>query len=223
VNTDAPKVAYSVVAIPARYALERRRWADAARLTAPDWLKLDRYGWAEAMVCFARGVGAARSDQLATAQKELEKIQSFHRKLVEAKQSDWAVPTDVLQRELAAWIAHAEGKHAEARQLMSEAAGLEDSTEKLPLTPGPIIPAREQLGDLLLSAKEPAAALRQFETSLRSSPNRFNGLYGAATAARAAGDAEKARTYFARLSEVCAHADSARPELDEARAFAKAR
>lgn len=222
VNTDAPKVAYSVVAIPARYALERRRWTEAARLTPPDWLKLDRYPWAEAMVCFARGMGAARSGQLTAAQDELAKIRAFHRTLAESKQQDWAVPTDILQRELAAWIAHAEGKVAEARRLMSEAADLEDSTEKLPLTPGPIIPAREQLGDLLLSAKEPAAALREFETSLRYSPNRFNGLYGAAKAARAAGDTNKARTYFAKLNEVCAQADSARPELEEARAFVKA-
>jgi hypothetical protein len=102
---------------------------------------------------------------------------------------------------------------------MVNAAELEDSTEKSPMTPGPIIPAREQLGDLLLEAKDPSGALREFETSLRSAPNRFNSLYGAAKAARMAGDTAKARTHFQKLLEVCSHADSERVELQEAKAF----
>jgi len=223
INSESFKAAYPLAAIPARYALERRNWAEAARLAPAAWMRLDRYPWAEAMICFARGVGAARSGQLTAAQNELAKIRAFHRGLVENKEQDWAVPTDVLHRELAAWIAFAEGKHAEASQLMTGAAELEDSTEKRPVTPGPIIPAREQLGDLLFEAKDPSAALREFEASLRSAPNRFNGLYGAAKAARASGNTDKANTYFAKLIEVCARADTGRPELEEARAFLKSK
>jgi len=223
INSESFKAAYPLAAIPARYALERRNWAEAARLAPAAWMRLDRYPWAEAMICFARGVGAARSGQLTAAQDELAKIRAFHRGLVENKEQDWAVPTDVLHRELAAWIAFAEGKHAEASQLMTGAAELEDSTEKRPVTPGPIIPAREQLGDLLFEAKDPSAALREFEASLRSAPNRFNGLYGAAKAARASGNTDKANTYFAKLIEVCARADTGRPELEEARAFLKSK
>ncbi|HKS38925.1 MAG TPA: hypothetical protein VJW76_17150, partial [Verrucomicrobiae bacterium] len=223
ISSESFKAAYPLAAIPARYALERRNWAEAARLVPAAWMKLDRYPWAEAMICFARGVGAARSGKLTAAQNELARIQTFHRGLVANKQQDWAVPTDILHRELAAWIALAEGKPAEARRLMTGAAELEDSTEKHPVTPGPIIPAREQLGDLLFEAKDPSAALREFEASLRSAPNRFNGLYGAAKAARASDNTDKARTYFAKLIEVCAHADTGRAELEEARAFLKSK
>jgi hypothetical protein len=223
VSSENPKAAYPLAAIPARYALERRNWAEAARLAPAAWLPLERFPWAEAMICFARGVGAARSGQLAAARNELAKIQAFHHALVQNKQQDWAVPTDLLHRELAAWFALAEGKPADAARLMAGAAELEDSTEKLPLTPGPIIPAREQLGDLLLEAKDPLAALREFETSLRSAPNRFNSLYGAANAARATGNMDKARSHFAKLVGVCLRADTERAELQEARVFLKSK
>lgn len=219
VNFESPKVAYPVVAIPARYSLERRRWTEAAQLAAPDWLKLDRFPWAEAMVCFARGVGSSRSGQPAAARAEMGKIRALHHALIANQQLDWALLTDILERELAAWTAAAEGKHDEAVRLMTGAADLEDSTEKLPLTPGPIVPAREQLAELFLAANEPSSALREFETSLRLVPNRFNGLYGAAKAAQATHDAGKARIYFANLVEVCPHADGDRAELAEAKAF----
>jgi Tfp pilus assembly protein PilF len=135
---------------------------------------------------------------------------------------DWAVPTEILELELSAWIASAEGKYADAIQLMTKAANLEDATEKLPLTPGPIVPAREQLGELFLAANQPASALHEFEASLRSAPNRFGGLYGAAQAARKTRDPAKARAYFAMLVETCSHADDRRPELAEAKMFLNA-
>jgi hypothetical protein len=219
VSSQSPKAAYSLAAIPARYALERRDWVEAARLAPPAWLPMDRFPWAEAMICFARGAGAVRSGQVAAAQSELAKIQTLSRALAGKTQQEWAVPTEILRRELAAWIALATGKPLEAIQLMTGAAELEDSTEKKPVTPGPIIPAREQLGDLLLEAKDAPAAVRQFELSLRSSPNRFNGLYGAGKAARAAGEMDKAQTHFSKMIEVCARADTERAELAEARAF----
>ena len=102
---------------------------------------------------------------------------------------------------------------------MRAAADLDDATEKHPVTPGAILPAREQLGELLLELKQPSAALQEFETSLRSAPNRFNGLYGAARAARLASDQKKAKTYYAKLMALCRQADSIRPEIEEAKAF----
>jgi hypothetical protein len=221
INAESPKAAYPFAAIPARYALERRNWPEAARLTPAAWLRLERFPWAEAMICFARGVGASRCGQLAAAQNELAKIQALYHAVAENKEPDWAISTDILHRELTAWIALAEGRPGDANRLMARAAELEDSTEKHPITPGPIIPAREQLGDLLLEAKDPSAALREFETSLHSAPNRFNSLYGAAKAARMAGDKHKARTHFAKLMEVCSCADSERAELQEAKGFLK--
>ena len=116
-------------------------------------------------------------------------------------------------------MAHAEGKNDEALTLMGSAADLEDSTEKHPVTPGPIMPAQELLGELLLELHEPARAFKAFETSQHSDPNRFNGLYGAARAAEQAGDRETARTYYAKLVALCAHADAERAELQQAKAF----
>ena len=117
---------------------------------------------------------------------------------------------------------------------MRAAADLDDATDKHPVTPGAILPAREQLGELLLELKQPSAALQEFETSLRSAPNRFNGLYGAARAARFAADqnklatdrkdektdyARQAKTYYGKLVAVARQADSSRPEIEEAKAF----
>src|SRR5581483_6990201 len=175
--------------------------------------------WAEANVYFARALGAARSGNTANAKKDVEKLQSLGDTLAAAKQSYWADQVEVQRRAAAAWLAHAEGKNEEAVTIMRSAADLEDATEKHPVTPGPIVPARELLGELLLELKEPTQALSAFETSLHASPNRFNGLSGAARAAQLAGDTEKARSYYAQLVSLCDRGDGARPELAEARTF----
>jgi tetratricopeptide (TPR) repeat protein len=116
-------------------------------------------------------------------------------------------------------VARAEGKNDEALTLMRAAADLEDSTEKHPVTPGPIFPAREMLGELLLELNQPAQALKEFEASMRREPNRFNGIYGAARAAELSGDRDKARQYYQSLMGLCEQADSERPELQQAKAF----
>jgi predicted Zn-dependent protease len=118
-----------------------------------------------------------------------------------------------------AWVARAEGKNDEALTLMRSAADLEDSTEKHPVTPGPIFPAREMLGELLLELDNPAQAVKEFETSMQREPNRFNGLYGVARAAELSGDRTKARQYYASLMTLCEQADSDRSELRQAKAF----
>jgi tetratricopeptide (TPR) repeat protein len=147
-------------------------------------------------------------------------LAAIKQELVEVKGGyDWAKQVDIKHQVASAWLAHAEGKTDEALRLMRAAAELDDATEKHPVTPGAVLPAREQLGELLLELKQPAAALQEFETSLRSAPNRFNGVYGAALAARLASNSRKAHTYFAKLVALSRHADSKRPEIDEAKAF----
>jgi len=116
-------------------------------------------------------------------------------------------------------LAYAEGKNEEALQLLRKAADLDDATEKHPVTPGAIVPAREQLGELLLELKQPTAALTEFEASFRSTPYRFNGMYGAARAARLAGDQKRAKGYYEKLLALTDNTGSARPEVDEAKTF----
>ncbi len=218
------KVAYSLAAVPARYALERRRWDEAAKLALPPgtsgtfpWTS---FGWAEAHIHFARAIGAARSGDPASARQEVEKLAAIQKALVEVKGGyDWAKQVDIERMVAAAWLAQAEGKPEESLRLMRAAADLDDATDKHPVTPGAILPAREQLGELLLELKQPSPALQEFETSLRTAPNRFNGLYGAARSAELAADQKKAKTYYGKLVALARDADSIRPELKKARVF----
>jgi tetratricopeptide (TPR) repeat protein len=224
VDPQTFKVAYAAAAIPARYALERRRWDEAARLTlqqgALGAFPWEQFRWAEAHVHFARAVGAARTGDTASARQEVEKLAAIRQALVEVRGGyDWAKQVEIERQVAAAWLAHAGGEREESLRLMRAAAELDDATEKHPVTPGAILPAREQLGELLLELKQPAAALREFETSLRSTPNRFNGLYGAARAAALAGDGKRAEGYYKQLVTLCSHADTDRPEIQEAKEF----
>jgi hypothetical protein len=218
------KVAYSLAAIPARYALERRRWDEAAKLNVPPGTSATfpwkNFSWAEAHIHFARAIGAARSGNPAAARQEVEKLAAIQKALVEVKGGyDWAKQVEIERQVAAAWVAHAEGKTEESLQLMRSAADLDDATDKHPVTPGAILPAREQLGELLLELNQPSAALQEFETSLRTAPNRFNGLYGAARSAELAADQKKAKTYYGKLVALAGNADSLRPEIKKARVF----
>jgi tetratricopeptide (TPR) repeat protein len=225
------KVAYAFTAVPARYALERRRWDEAAKLTLPPnalgTFPWQRFRWAEAQIHFARAVGAARTGNANSAREDIEKLAAIHKELVDVRAGyDWAKQVEIERLIASSWLALAEGKNEESLRLMREAADLDDATDKHPVTPGSILPAREQLGELLLEMKQPAAALQEFETSLRSSPNRFNGIYGAARSARLAADQtklaadrEKAKSYYAKLLELSRWADGNRPEIAEAKAF----
>lgn len=231
VEPESFKVAYALAAIPARYALERRRWDEAVKLTLPaataDTFPWRSFSWAEAHIHFARAIGAAHAGDTALARAEVEKLAAIQKGLVEVKgEYDWAKQVEIERLVASAWLAHAEGKHEESLRLMRTAADLDDATDKHPVTPGAILPAREQLGELLLELRQPAAALREFETSLVSAPNRFNGLYGAARAARLvadqsklAADQNKTKSYFEKLVTLARGADSIRPEIVEAKAF----
>ena len=221
-NPETFKVAYAAAAIPARYALERRQWGEAAKLTLPTLgaFPWQRFRWAEAHLHFARALGAARTGDKASAHQDVEKLALIQQALAEVKGDyDWAKQVEIERLVASAWLAHAEAHDDDALRQMRAAADLDDATDKHPVTPGAILPAREQLGELLLELKQPSAALREFETSLAQAPNRFNGLYGAARAARLAGDQKTAKSYYGRLMTLCRHADSTRPEIEEAKAF----
>ncbi len=212
---------YAFAAIPARYAIERGRWSEAASLALrPSAFPWDRFPYAEAVTRFGRALGAARSADLAGARKEVERLQSLHDEQAKVKEGyNFADQVEILRREAAASLAQADGRKEEAVKLLRSAAELEDSTEKHPVTPGAILPAHELLGDLFLELHQPADALREFEASLQASPNRFHGLSGAARAAQAAGDRQKAQALYTKLLAVCDRADGARPEVTEARAY----
>ena len=212
--------AFGAAAIPARLALERGRWADAAMLALPanvsaeDWKRAPQ---AEAINAFARALGAARSGNAAGARQEIERLHTLHKVLTERKLAYWAEQVEIQAKVASAWALRAEGKNDEALAAMRAAADHEDQTEKHAVTPGPIMPARELLGDLLLELGRPADALPQYEASIAKEPNRFRGLYGAGLAAVSAGDQARARAHFEKLAALCAESDGTRPELARAR------
>jgi len=219
-NVDHFAGAFALAAIPARYALERGQWADAATLTpTPSDLAWNRFPQAESIVWFARGLGAARSGNPVRAREDLARIEALREAMTAAKSLYWAHQSEVQRLAVAAWIARADGRNEEALSLMRASADAEDATEKHPVTPGSIKPARELLGEMLIDLGQPAEALKQFEASHRVEPNRFQGLYGAARAAELAGDRAKARTYYGRLVALGQGADGDRPELKQAKIF----
>jgi predicted Zn-dependent protease len=218
------KVAYALAAIPARYALERKRWDEASKLivptNTPNEFPWYRFQWAAAHVYFARAIGFARLGNVDSARKEVEALKWLRDGLKLASgEYDWVKQVDIERQIAAAWLAFAEGEHDESLKLMRAVADLDDATDKHPVTPGAILPAREQLGELLLELKQPAAALQAFETSLQTAPERFNGLYGAARAASLGGDQRKARSYYAKLVALTRLSDSDRAEISEAKSF----
>ena len=197
---------FGVTAIPARLALERGRWAEAATLELPP--TVSEAGWkrfpqAEAINAFARALGAARSGDAAGARQEIERLHTLQQALTERKLAYWAEQTEIQAKVATAWALHAEGKNEEALAAMRAAADHEDQTEKHVVTPGPIMPARELLGDLLMELGRPAEALPQYEASIAKEPNRFRGLYGAGLAAERAGDRARARGHFETLVAIC--------------------
>jgi len=212
--------AYALAAVPARYALERRSWTEAAALTMPaltfPWA---RYPWAEAIIVYTHALGAARTGNTAAADKDVERLAALRDALTQAKNTYWADQVEAQRRAAAGFVARAKGNPNEALTLLRSAAELEGSMDKHPVTPAPVVPARELLADLLLDLNRPTEALREYDATLVAEPNRFRSLYGAARAAERAGDAARARTSYTSLVNLCGSADTERPELREARAF----
>jgi tetratricopeptide (TPR) repeat protein len=212
-------MAYAIAAIPARYAVERRNWAEAASLTPPPMpFPWERFPWAEAMISFTRALGAAHTGNIAEAQAEIAKLQSLKEKLEQAKDDYWAKQVEVQRLGAAGILAHAQGDDKQAVELVRAAADLDATMDKHPATPAEVLPARELLADLLLELGDPAGALKEYELSLSNDRNRFRSMLGVARAAKATGDTAKAQHAYEKLVTL-ANADSDRPELAEAKAF----
>jgi tetratricopeptide (TPR) repeat protein len=205
--------AYALAVMPARYALERGAWADAAALTP----RPASTPYTEAITYFARAVGAARSGQPAAATPDIERLAELREKLRSMKDAYWTEQVDIQRRVALAWQAFAEGKKDDGLAQLNAAAEAEDATDKSAISPGPIAPAREQYGYMLLEAGRHKEALEAFEATMKKEPNRFRGSYGAARAAELAGDRAKARTYYKQLLEIAKEADTERPELTQAK------
>jgi len=214
-STSQVAVAYSSAAMPARYALERGDWRAAQQLSPA----LGGPPYTEAITLFARAIGAARSGDAAAAEQDASDLGVRHQKLVDAGNTYWAREVEIQQRTVAGWIAFAHKNVEDALKLMREAAELEDKNEKHIVTPGRILPARELLGDMLYETGQPVLALKEYEASQQREPNRFRGYYGAARAAEAAGDRDKAAIYYGKLLTLAKSADTERPELARARAY----
>lgn len=208
------KVAYAFAAIPARYLLENRQWADAARLQAPTLLAWEHYPWQKAIIHFTRLMGAVHTNNKIAAQTELQALHRIYDTLVAQKDIYKANQVLVQIKTGEAWIYWQAGNREEALNSMSQAAELEDKTEKHPVTPGEVIPARELLGDLLLQMKQPDKALEAYEANLKKHPNRFNGLFGAGLAASQMGNKEKAGQYYRQLLAVTGAEGSNRTEVE---------
>ena len=205
---------YAGVAIPARYALERGDWAAAAAIEPVS----ARIPYVEAVSWFARGYGAARSGDAAKARDAAKALSDARDREASANEPYWALQVDIQRVEVMAWASLADHDADAALTQMRKAVDMEDGTEKSAISPGPIAPARELLGEMLLQLHRPADALKEFEATLTKEPNRFRALYGAAHAAKLEGNDTAARKYSAELLRICAKADQPeRAELAEAR------
>jgi tetratricopeptide (TPR) repeat protein len=193
--------------VPARLALERRSWQEAAALRpSAKELPWDRFPYATAATDFAVALGAARLGDAARARAAVERLAATQARLAAAPPPgpyDWAGHVEALRLAAAGWAARAEGRDEEAVRLLTQAAELDERVGKHPVTPGAVLPPRELLGDLLLELGRPAEALAAYETDLATAPNRLNGLLGAARAAAATGDIARARELWSRVRELC--------------------
>jgi tetratricopeptide (TPR) repeat protein len=202
---------YALAAIPARYAVELGNWEQAGQLQARE----DAVPWAQAITWTAIGIGSARSRHLERAGEAEQKLAALRDATTKLNNSYWANQVEVQRREVAAWIAQQSGKSDDALQLAHSAAELEESMDKAAVTPGAVTPAREMLAELLMLDGRPKESLAEYQAVLKTTPNRFDALYGAANAAEVSGDATLSSNYFRKLTEIAVGDE--RPELNTAR------
>ncbi|MDB4961849.1 MAG: hypothetical protein JWP01_1848 [Myxococcales bacterium] len=210
---------YAVGAVPARFAVERHAWAEAAALTVPTASFWTKFPFAEAHIEYARGLGRARSGDIAGAEKSLARLTELRDLTNDPKFAYFKQHLALQHQAVTAWLTQAKGKSADAIAALRKAAQMEEELGKNPVSPGPINLIYEQLGDLLLQLDKPAEAIVAYETALKTSPRRLNSLLGAGLAAQKAGKADVARKYYEQAVEQTAAGDSTRPEIAAARAF----
>ena len=214
------KVLYAFAAMPARYFLEKRMWKQASEMEIyPADFPWEKFPWQKAVIHFTRVLGSVHMNNMKEAKMELKNLRTLHSTLSKQKNMSREAAQVIVQINASeAWINYKEGNNSEALTLMTAAADMEDATEKHPVTPGEIIPARELLGDLLLEMNNPALALEAYKSVLKTHPNRLNGLYGAAVAAQKTGKKEEATVYFKKLIDITTP-NSTRQEVQNARSF----
>ena len=214
-----PQIAYSMAAIPGRIDLEYQKWSDAANLSLihPDfpWNKFPQY---EALIYYAKGIGAGRSKNIKITKQSLKKLEELQNSFTDLESNKyWIDQIEIQKKVVEAWEFYAENEMEKSLEILNAAADLEDATEKNPVTPGALLPAREMLGDLLLEMNRPTEALQQYELSLKHNPNRFNSLYGAGKSAELSGDVKKAKLYFDELLKLNKDPNSNRPQTTYAK------
>jgi tetratricopeptide (TPR) repeat protein len=212
VNPSNFKVAYAFAAIPARIVLENKHWKEAAVLPLKSGFAWKQFPWQEAIIHFARALGAAHMKSLQQANAELDKLKQLRAALENVKDAYKAKQVAIQQTTAEAWIAFFNGNKKAAISKMELAANMEDSTSKHPVTPGEVLPARELYADMLMEDHQYEEALQQYERSLQKAPNRFNSLYGAGLAAEKSNNRNKANDYYDQLTTI-ADKNSNRPEL----------
>ncbi len=211
---------YSFTAIPARFVLERQQWAEAAVLEPrlSNNYPIENFPAMEAITYFARALGAARSGKMKVANQALEKLTVLHKK-AEKTSVYWAKQVEIQRLSAMAWIMYQEDRKKEALNVMQKAAVLESSTEKHPVTPGEILPARELLADMLLDMGRYREAQAEYETALKRSPNRFNSLYGAGLAAELGNNKSQAVLYYKKIVEITETVKTDREQLKHAKLY----
>jgi len=210
--------AYALAAIPARYALERRDWKTAAQLELqPKDMPWQQFPHAEAVNAYARALGAARSGNRETAATQIARLKQLQTELQKMKLGYWAQQAEIQITAASAWLAFANGKNDDALAAMQKAVELEANSDKHPVTPGPLIPARELLGEMLLEMNKPAAALAEFSRETATEPNRYRAIANASRAAEQSGDRQMARALAEQLLELTAKRDTERAEVVQAK------
>src|SRR5262245_4869471 len=214
-NAERNTGPFALAASPARYALERGDWSGALQLSPV----ASKFGYTEAMTRFTRALGAVRLGQLDAARVEIARLAELRDALAAAKDGYWSEQVGIQHAAASAWLAFAEGQRAAALQTLAAAADAEDKSEKATVTPGPLVPAREQYAAMLLDNGMAREALAAFEAVLQKEPRRLAATLGAARAALAMGDAAKARQHYQQAVELTEGADPVRREIAEARSF----
>src|SRR5213592_2892856 len=214
--------AYALAAIPSRYALERNAWSEAATLTVPELPHWSSFPSFEGLIEYSHALGRAHTGDVEGAHNAIDRMRELRDSSADPRLDYFKMHLDLQIQAASAWVAYGEGKKEDAVSMLRRAADAEDTLGKHPVSPGALVPAREQLGDMLLKLDRPKEAQREFEAALKIYPGRFRGLYGAAQAAEQTGDKKNASRYYAKLATQTAKASGSRDELNHVREFLSA-